>query len=79
MEILGFRGTGRAVFLLKVSIPVLAISLLDVKGRKPSSTVTPASGMAAERVLIGPDKPVISDYSLPSDSQGFNQITHPLG
>jgi len=43
---------GRTVVLLKVSISVLAISLLDIRGRKPYSIVTPASGMAAERVLI---------------------------
>lgn len=43
---------GRAEVLLKVSIPVLATSSLVVRGRKPNSIVTPASGMSAERVLI---------------------------
>lgn len=75
--VLEFRGTGRAVAQLKVSTPVLAISLLDVRGRKPSSTVTPASGTAAERVLIAPGEPVLSDYSLLSDTRGFSRITHP--
>lgn len=40
--VLEFRGTRRAVVVLKVRTPVLAISLLDVRGRKPSSTVTSA-------------------------------------
>lgn len=56
--VLEFRGTGRAVVVLKVSTPVLAISLLDVRGRKPSSTVTSAKGMAAERVLRAPGERV---------------------
>lgn len=85
--VLEFRGTGRAVAQLKVSTPVLAISLLDVRGRKPRSTMTPASGTAAERVLIAPGQPVISttayslipEASIGSHTPGQASLQHSRG
>lgn len=55
--VLEFRGMGRAVVLLKVSYSSVSNLFIGCKGQEDQlSAVTPALGMAVQRVLLAPGR-----------------------